>query len=227
MAEPSTPRPPLTLPVRLAILAGTVAVAVGAVVVVVRHEADAPERARAALPSVTTYAVPPDILVPRTRPYATAPPATGGTVPRAEPTNDQVQVALETVIKRRTGWTHKVLCIPDRPLFRGEVLGCHATTEPPIKEQQPSDVLAVVVGDDGRFVWVRGTDGPFTLAALDIGEKSCGDLRNQGWPWASVLAYDEFNHHPASIDRDADGRPCVAAYGTEAVDAAFGEALTP
>lgn len=207
----------------MAAFVATIVVAVGLTAVVVGHDRDAPNRAAAAGVTAVTVAVPPEILLPVPPTFGPAP--TRGTGPRRI-TEDQVQVALEQAIKRTTGWTHKVVCSPEGVLAGDEVLSCRAQSEPPIREVEPTLVLAVVQPGGERVLWVRGTTGALSSDALTTEGKGCADLRAAGFSWVAAVAYDAAWDHPETIDRDPDGRPCVAEFGPDEVAEAEGRALT-
>lgn len=213
---------------RLAGLAAVLVVAAGLVLVVVRHDRDVQTGANRPASPPRTYTLPADnggTITPDTRPPAPGGPAPE-TLPRTPPTNTEVSLELERALKRRSGFTHKASCTPEGQLSKGEVLECHASSEPLIREAPPTDILVVVIDDDGRFVWMQGNGEPYSLAALQADPNlTCEALAGKGWRWGVVLAYWEANGRPAALDPDGTGRPCAASFPAGEIDAVLGAAV--
>jgi hypothetical protein len=198
----------------------------GAVAVVLARQSGRAERASSAASTVQTVPVPADILGTTTSAAPRPLPAAGTTVlrGRAAPSTDQLATALEVALPIETGWTHAVSCEPFGALVAGEVIECRARTEPPIREVPPSYVLAVVLDDEGRFTWVRGTEGPVTIAALQEESLRCADLRDRGFGYVSALAWWTLWGRPVELDPDGDGRPCTDVYPADEVAGTFAKA---
>lgn len=198
-----------------------------AIVVVMRDRHRDTLAGRAGTTARTVALAPDDggTLVPPTS--ATVPPGTGpNTIPRSPRTNTEVSLALEAALKRDSGFSQKVSCLPEGALTKGAVLECHAASEPPIREAPPSTVLAVVIDDDGRFIYGRRADGSYTLASLTADPGlGCDALLQRGYPYAVVLAYFEANGRPAALDPKATGRPCEGLLPSQDIDAAMASAL--
>ncbi len=195
----------------------------GLAAVVVVRDRDRREGDKSAGATVTTASVlPPRPLVTGATTGTTAPPR-----PRVAPPDENfVATELELAIARETGWTHAITCRPSGPIRRDSVLQCDAHTEPPIDFVPPSTVIAVVVDDDGHFVWARGRTGQVTLDGLRAApELDCALLRAHEYPYASAVAYWLLRDRPPVITVDDAGRPCVEAYGSREVDQAFAAAL--
>lgn len=197
-----------------------------ATVVVMRDRYRDDQAGRAGTTARTVPLAPDDggTLPPTTR--APRPSGTGpATVPRTARTNTEVALSLEAVLKRDSGFSQKVSCTPDGPLKKGDVLECHAASEPPIREAPPSTVLAVVIDDDGRFVYGQKTDNSYTVDALTADPNlSCDALVQRGYPYPVVLAYFEANNRPPALDPKGTGRPCEGPFPTADIDAAMSRA---
>ncbi len=184
---------------------------VGVVVIRGRERDDRPGSGT----TVRPFALPPDNGGSmRTTTAVPLPPGTGpATLPRGPRTNNEVALSLESALKRSSGWTHKVSCLPQGPLQPGEVLECHAASEPPIREAPPSTILAVVVDQQGRFVYAQKPDDSYTIEALTVDPGlSCDALIQRGYPYVVALAYWEANGRPGSLDPQGSGRPCGDRY---------------
>lgn len=211
---------------RAVVFVAVLAVTAAFVAVALARQSGRADRASSAASTVQTVPVPADILGTTTSAAPPALPAGGTTVaaPRSGLTTDQLATALEVALPIETGWTHAVSCEPFGALAAGEVVECRARTEPPIREVPPSYVLAVVLDDSGRFTWVRGTEGPVTIAALQETGLECADLRARGFGYVSALAWWSLHDRPAALDPDGDGRPCTEVYPPDEVAAAFAKA---
>jgi len=207
--------------------AGVVALAIVGVVIVVAHDRNQPERAAAAAITIKTVPVPPEILVPSTRPTGTGAPVTS-LLPDGSRrlTSDQTQTSLEQAIRRSSGWVHKVLCLPRTgTLESGTAFECTAVTEPPIAEVPPSRVVVQVIGPDGAFVWHRNTVGVLRLAEIEAAaDTSCTERLEAGLSYVATLIAEQWTADgPAGPNQP----PCVLEYGQTAVDAVFARTLRP
>lgn len=154
------------------------------------------------------------------------PPGSGpDTLPRGPRTNNEVALSLEAALKRDSGWTHKVSCLPGGSVTKGTVLECHAASEPPIREAPPGTIFAVVIDGEGRFVWAARPDESYTVAALTADPGlSCEALVQRGYPFVVALAYWEANGRPALLDPGSSGSPCSDQYSAADIDSAFSRA---
>lgn len=214
--------------VRIAGFVGSLAIIAGLVLVVVGRDRDRNERSGTTGVTARTVALPPDNggSITTTTPVST--PAGEGptTLPRTPRTNDEVAGQLERALRSNTGFVHKVSCLPQGDLQRGEVLECFAATEPVIKEAPPSTVLAVVVDDQGHIVWTQAPGNDNTLEQLRTDRNlSCDDLAAQNRPWAYVLAYWLANDRPAGLDPGGTGRPCDGRYSSADIDHTLASAI--
>ncbi len=204
-----------------------VALAIVGVIIVVAHDRGQPERAAAAAITILTVPIPPEILVPSTRPTGTGAPATS-LLPNGSRrlTSDQVQTALEQAIRRSSGWVHKVLCQPRTDtLESGTALECTAVTEPPISEVPPSRVVVQVIGPDGAFLWHRNTVGVLRLSEIEGAvSMSCTERRDAGFSYVATLIAEGWT---ADGPAGSNPPPCVSEYGQTTVDDVFARTLRP
>jgi hypothetical protein len=148
------------------------------------------------------------------------------TLPRQPRTNDEVALAVERALKEGSGFVYKASCLPQQTVARDDVLECFVAGEPPVKEAPPGTVLAVVIDDQGHFIWTHASSNDDTLDALRAEPNlSCDDLAGQARPWAYVLAYWLANGRPAALDPNGSGRPCEGRYSSADIDQALGGAI--
>jgi hypothetical protein len=155
------------------------------------------------------------------------PPGSGpDTVARRGRTNDDVALAIEQLLRTNTGFTYKASCLPGGEAHRDDLLTCSVASEPVIANAPPGTVAAVVVGDQGRFVWTQADGDELTLDNLRREPNlTCDDLAARNRPWAYVLAYWVANDRPAALDPSGSGRPCDGRYSAADIDQTLAAAV--
>src|SRR5262249_51729352 len=152
---------------RLAGFVIVMVVIVGLVLVVLLRDRDRTEASGTTGSTARTVPLPADNGgVITTTTAVPNPPGTGpATLPRRPRTNDDVALALESALKRSSGFIYKASCQPGGSVEPDTVLECSVVSEPAVTEAPPGIVLAVPVDPQDRVVWTLGSPTD-TVAAL-------------------------------------------------------------